>query len=468
MLTHPTGYSRSAEKLLALARAAIAGALCFAAGCAPTVSAGGASGAVTSGPIGGAAHSATSGNSGTATNSGTSAPPATTGQGSSTGTLWQESSSTGSSTTGTSGTTCPGYADPSTPASCTCQSGHTCTQNNCYGGYFCELANSKCVAPPSSCAGETVTTGTSSGSVTSVAAATQSSTSSSGATTGGGGGGPVTIHGGSVDTLMFAVIGDSRPGNLDDNAGYPTAVITKIYEDVQASGAAFVVATGDYQYATPTTTNGATQLDNYVAAMSTFTNGPTFPTMGNHECDGYTADNCDTSGNIIVGGSGLSNNYQAFVQKLLGPIGQTLPYYAFTVNVASPPSTAKFIFIAANAWDSAQDAWLKAQLQQTTDYTFVIRHEPAEAHTGPGVTPSESDLSAASFTVKIVGHVHEFAPPNTSGTTDAHEVCVGNGGASLENDGYALFSIDPQSGDVVVREMDYGSNSQLSTFTIPK
>ncbi len=47
---------------------------------------------------------------------------------------------------------CPGYALPDTPSSCTCDpSLHTCTANGCYNGYYCKLAGYKCVAPPAGC-----------------------------------------------------------------------------------------------------------------------------------------------------------------------------------------------------------------------------------------------------------------------------------------------------------------------------
>ena len=48
---------------------------------------------------------------------------------------------------------CPGYAAPSEPAACKCAAGKSCDANNCFGGYYCELASTppKCVRKPSSC-----------------------------------------------------------------------------------------------------------------------------------------------------------------------------------------------------------------------------------------------------------------------------------------------------------------------------
>src|SRR5262249_57733694 len=53
-----------------------------------------------------------------------------------------------------------------------------------------------------------------------------------------------------MDTLSFAVVGDTRPATVDDTAGYPTAIITKIFLDLEAANPrpGLTVATGDYQF----------------------------------------------------------------------------------------------------------------------------------------------------------------------------------------------------------------------------
>jgi cardiolipin synthase A/B len=43
-----------------------------------------------------------------------------------------------------SGSTCPGYASPTTAASCTGCSGSDCQANGCYGGYWCNESTSAC------------------------------------------------------------------------------------------------------------------------------------------------------------------------------------------------------------------------------------------------------------------------------------------------------------------------------------
>src|SRR5450432_1489281 len=56
---------------------------------------------------------------------------------------------------------------------------------------------------------------------------------------------------GSAGSLRFAIVGDTRPANEDDTTNYPTAVITKIYEDLEGASPRpdFAVSTGDYMFA---------------------------------------------------------------------------------------------------------------------------------------------------------------------------------------------------------------------------
>ena len=41
--------------------------------------------------------------------------------------------------------------------------------------------------------------------------------------------------------------------------------------------------------------------------------------------------------------------------------------------------SAKFVFVACNAWNSTQATWLDQQLAAATTYTFVVRHEGTAA-----------------------------------------------------------------------------------------
>jgi Calcineurin-like phosphoesterase len=264
--------------------------------------------------------------------------------------------------------------------------------------------------------------------------------------------------GGTQSSLYFAVVGDTRPPNEDETSSYPTAIITTIFSDLamMQPSPPFVVSTGDYQYSNPTGTQSAAQLALYMAAKGSYT-GIQFPAMGNHECTGSTDSNCG-SGNT----NGLTTNYNNFLSTMLAPIGQTLPYYVININAPDKSWTSKFVFVAANAWDSTQSAWFTQQMQVTTTYTFVVRHESADANTAPGVTPSESIMAMYPYTLAIVGHSHEYEH------TSAHprEVIIGNGGAPLstkQNYGYGIFT-QRTDGAIQVDMYDYMTNTPDMSF----
>jgi hypothetical protein len=177
--------------------------------------------------------------------------------------------------------------------------------------------------------------------------------------------------------------------------------------------------------------------------------------MGNHECTGATASNCGPGSQ-----SGTTSNYTAFLSKMLGPIGKTDPYYALRVDAADGSWTAKFVFVAANAWSDAQSTWLDQALTDATTYTFVIRHEPSAANTAPGVTPSDAIIGAHPFTIAIVGHTHTYERPA------GKEVIVGNGGAPLsgsKNYGFGMVS-QRADGALDVDMIDYSTGLADSSF----
>jgi hypothetical protein len=261
--------------------------------------------------------------------------------------------------------------------------------------------------------------------------------------------------GGTESTLYFAIVGDTRPATEDDTSAYPSTVIGKIFSDVNALSPMppFLVSTGDYQYANPTGTEGASQIALYLTARGSYS-GVDFPAMGNHECTGYTTSNCG-SGNA----DGITNNYTAFMTSLLGPISKTTPYYV--INVASPTSnwTAKFVFVAANAWDSTQSSWFESALGVSTTYTFIIRHESASANTAPGVTPSETIMAKYPYTMAIVGHTHTYDHTSTQ------EVLFGNGGAPLSSGDYGYGLVTQRTdGSLEVDAIDYSSGLPDTSF----
>ena len=162
--------------------------------------------------------------------------------------------------------------------------------------------------------------------------------------------------------------------------------------------------------------------------------------MGNHECTGATASNCG-AGNP----DGVTNNYTAFLTKLLGPINQTNPYFELDVNAPDSSWTSKFLFVAANAWTQTQANWIDQAMTRATTYTFVVRHEPASANTAPGVTPSENILGNHPYTLAIVGHTHTYSKSGTK------QVTVGNGGAPLSGNANYGFGLVQQRNDGTIQ-----------------
>ena len=218
----------------------------------------------------------------------------------------------------------------------------------------------------------------------------------------------------------------------------------------------FVVSTGDYQYSNPTGSQANAQVNLYLGARGSYT-GIQFPAMGNHECTGATASNCGT-GNA----NGITTNYNAFMSLMLAPLQKTLPYYVIHVASTTGAWTSKFVFVAANAWDSTQSTWFDTAMQEQTTYTFVVRHEAVDANTAPGVTPSEAIMAKYPYTLAIVGHSHEYS--HTSENPKA--VIIGNGGAPIssgQNYGYGVFT-QRTDGSIQVDMMDYETNAPDMSF----
>jgi hypothetical protein len=255
---------------------------------------------------------------------------------------------------------------------------------------------------------------------------------------------------------LFAVVGDTRPPSPDDTAGYPSAIIGAIFDriDKLAVRPSFAVTTGDYMFASVGGGQAAPQLDLYLAARGKFAN-PLFPALGNHECTGATDSNCGPSGV-----NGVTSNYSTFISKMLSPIGQSGPYYSIDVNAADGSWTAKFVFVAANAWSTDQASWLETTLSRPTTYTFVVRHESHSASTAPGVTPSEQIMSKHPYTLALVGHTHTYDH------YPGREVVIGNGGAPISGNKNYGFGIVSQraDGSLQVDMIDYASGAYDPIF----
>jgi hypothetical protein len=349
-----------------------------------------------------------------------------------------------------------------------CASGEACVQLG--GDTYCAATCSGSCDTGATCTGVTTFDGQSGQACVPAGecGAGGGSGSSSGGSSGGvdvdAGGAPsgtVGASGGTLSHLLFGVVGDTRPPSYDDLSGYPTTIITKIFQDIEAYNPKppFVLATGDYQFSS--SGNGSTapqQLGLYLGARKNYS-GVQFPAMGNHECTGATASNCGP-GNA----NGTTANYDAFLSLMLGPIQQTKPYYAIDVNATDGSWTAKFVFVAANAWDSGQASWLTTTMAQKTTYTFVVRHESSETTGGPpGLSGSDAIISKNPYTLLIVGHSHTYSHYGSN----EREVIIGNGGAPLssssKNYGFGVFS-QRADGAIVVDMIDYQSLKADGSF----
>jgi hypothetical protein len=176
--------------------------------------------------------------------------------------------------------------------------------------------------------------------------------------------------------------------------------------------------------------------------------------MGNHECNGYTNSNCPNLNETA--------NVGAFLKQLPDGVGR--PWYR--VNVDTPGGKAKFLFVAANAWNDAQSLWLKTQLGDPTTYTFVVRHEPTPRYstdTAPGVAPSETLVGGAPMTLMLLGHSHEYLH------FDSRHVISGNAGAPLQiaGDSYGFLLIEQQDdGSLAASEIDEATGNVVDSWRI--
>jgi hypothetical protein len=340
---------------------------------------------------------------------------------------------------------CAPFDMPDTPSCCTgCGSSHSasCQANGCWGGWACKRDTCKCAAAPAVCvAGPTGSTGT------------PAPTGVPGPT---GTPGPIGIYGGTSTTLHFAIIGDTRPPVIDDTSAYPSAIITKIYQDIQAENPDFALTTGDYIFSKPAGTTSGPQFDMYLSARSHFS-GTVFFTMGNHECTGSATSLC---GPGLIDGE--TNNFINFKAKLLSTIARTDPYYDVRINAADGTWSAKFVFVAANAWSTAQAAWMTKAMAVPSTYTFVVRHESMTV-TGSGVSGSNAIMAQYPYTTLLAGHTHTFKYD-----TSHREIITGIGGAPLVdavNYGYVVGE-RRTDGAIAFKLIDYSTRAVVQSFAM--
>jgi hypothetical protein len=336
---------------------------------------------------------------------------------------------------------CGSLAAPTTTAGCHCSSGQSCAPNGCYGGWWCDTSSNRCQRPPSSTSCGPVGPPADAGPPPDVGPLPD---------------GSINGNGGTLADLRFAIVGDTRPASENDTAGYPTAIATQIWQGVAWEQPQFAVTTGDYMFASSGGGQVSPQLDLYLGARSNY-GGWVYPTMGNHECTGRTASNCG-----LGNADGMTENYQGFLDRLLGPLGQMKPYYSVHLAAADGTWTAKFVFVAANAWDQDQATWLDSELALPTTYTFMVRHEGAGVG-APGVAPSDASLGAHPYTLLIAGHSHTFEYRGYD-----KEVIIGNGGAPISgsvNYGYVIAE-RRADGAIQFSAKDYQTRAVFSSFVV--
>ncbi len=269
----------------------------------------------------------------------------------------------------------------------------------------------------------------------------------------------VDIQPAAVTELRFAIVGDTRPTNEDDTASYPTAVVTRIWDDVNAETPQppFAISTGDYMYASPANHEQDPQLDLYLGARAHYP-GPVYAAMGTHECTGSTTSNCGDGAP-----DGVTANMTAYLDRMVRPLGPNRAWYVVHLAAQDASWTAKVVVVAANVWNDEQAAWLDTTLSTPTTYTFVVRHEPDYATAVDGVNKSGAILAAHPLTLLITGHVHTYAH-----LPDSREVIVGNGGAPLVDAidyGYAIVFRRPD-GALDFTAYDYMTRAVIDHFAV--
>jgi hypothetical protein len=308
--------------------------------------------------------------------------------------------------------------------------------------------------------------------------ATGSGGSGAGGNGAGGTGGSITlpsptlapVH---VANLSFGVVGDTRPAS-STTGHYPSTVntiINSIFTGLQTQSASFVVGTGDYAFSSTGAGSALPQYQDYMAARAHYT-GKFLPTMGNHECNGFTDSNCPPGS--------FTGMTQDYINTIVSPsTSQTNPWFSALYLANDGSWSAKFIFTAANAWNTTQQSWFSSTMAVHTTYTFIVRHEPANDARAPGVTPTESVMSSAfsagNLTLSLTGHTHLIQLPggtqpygDTFGATMAYETIIGCGGAPLDagpDYGYAVATRRASDGAIVVQA--YQSANSSGTAIVP-
>ena len=209
--------------------------------------------------------------------------------------------------------------------------------------------------------------------------------------------GAVGRDGGTVQRLWFALTGDTRPGDCDDTAGYPTEAITQIARSMKALHVQFGLDLGDHMFVCHGSVPDArTQMGNYMNAIA---QGPAtfWMTLGNHECG-----NLRKWGGCMPGAEDV--NFATYMAALKRP----LPWYS--TDVQTSQGLARFVFIADDSWSVEQAEWAERTLADAdlhARYTIVARHHPMEGgRSGAGAIVET--ILRHKYSLLLTGHLHTY------------------------------------------------------------
>lgn len=234
--------------------------------------------------------------------------------------------------------------------------------------------------------------------------------------------------------IRFAFFGDTRPSDPwpanQTTAPYPSAVINKVFDLIEARKPDFAVFGGDTLFVDPADYNLAKSvLQTYLLPARAHYTGDVHWVLGNHESYGGN----QTAWNEIIS----KYNYSWFVRPL------------------ADGSEAKFVLTATNEWDGYQSDWVKKALSYPTRYTFLFRHHPSSCQSCDLYQAMYDVIASYPRTLFLAGHSHEYRK-----TTSNREVVCGNGGAPLAGgSAYYGYCMIEQQADGKVKVTSYRSDA---------
>jgi Calcineurin-like phosphoesterase len=267
--------------------------------------------------------------------------------------------------------------------------------------------------------------------------------------------GNVNRDGGTVQRLWFGLTGDTRPGDCDDTAHYPSPAIDQIARSMKALHLQFGLDLGDHMFVCNGSIDEAKiQMGEYMSAIA---QGPqTFwMTMGNHEC-GHLRE-----WGVCLPGLGPDANFDVYMAALRRPV----PWYS--TDVATSQGLARFIFVADDAWCREQAEWLENLLtdsDKNARYTIVARHHPMEGGRS-GRHPVVKMILRHKYSLLLTAHEHTYQhDPDSLG---GRAVIVGVGGGPSESPPGFATVLQNKDGTLSFVMRDIDGNPVGEPWTVP-